>query len=196
MLTLAGPVEWEVWLEHGREYAASPWMILLLIGLQVAMYSVALPASSLIVVVAALYAPWTSTLILTVGTSIGALAAYFVASHLGNEWRRRLEHRPLFRLLQHEGSFSNLFALRVLPGFPNAIINYSAGLLRLPLTPFLTSAMLGVFCKTALYSHAIWYAISAGEAVDLLRPGVILPLLLLVLLAALARWYQGRLRID
>jgi uncharacterized membrane protein YdjX (TVP38/TMEM64 family) len=190
---LTSPEQWRYWLDLGRQHAGSPWLISLLIVLQVIMFSLALPASSLVWIVAALYPPWLATLILTSGGTLGALGAYFVSHRLGHAWHRLIQQRSLFRLLQRNGDFPTLFALRVMPGFPHSITSYCAGVLRLPLAPFVASAALGFACKMALYSYAIFEAAGAGEAGDLLRPGVVIPLISLVALAVVARLWQARI---
>lgn len=193
LLIVFGPVDWRDWLELARHHAHSPWLVVFLVAVQIVMFSLALPASGLVWVVAPLYPPWLSTLILTTGGTLGALGAYFVSRHFGQRWRQRLEQRPLFDLLRRQGNFATLFALRVMPGFPHSVTSYSAGLLRLRLTPFIASAVIGLMCKTGLYSYAIWGAVGADEPTDLTRPGVVIPLLGLVLLAVAAHLYQARL---
>lgn len=107
-----------------------------------------------------------------------------------------LRQKRLFRVLQGRGDFSTLCALRLLPGFPNSVINYASGSPHLPLPRFLAATVLGLVVKNYVYSSAIHGALGAATASELLRASTLAPLLLLALLLLLGglvrRRWSGR----
>ena len=186
--------EWWLGLEWARSHAQRGWLVVALILVQVTLFAFALPGSSLIWLVAVLYPPAAATLILVTGTSIGAVAAHFVARTLSASRLDQLQEHRVFGLLRRHGDFIMQCVLRLTPGFPHSIINYGAGVLRLPLTPFFAAAVLGVALKAFLYSSAIHAALAANQPADLLRIEVVAPLVLLAGLLLLAGFIRRRRR--
>jgi membrane protein DedA with SNARE-associated domain len=72
------------------------------------------------------------------------------------------------------------------------VLNYGAGILRLPLGGFAVSAVIGFGLKASLYSSVIHKLIETAEVRDLLLPETLLPLFLLALLLFLARFLRQR----
>jgi len=188
-------LEWFAWREAlawARGHAGQWWLAPALVLLQVLLFMFALPGSTLLWVVAPLYAPAASTLILTVGGSAGALAAYAFSRRLSEAEQVRLRRHPAWRLLERESDFLTLCALRLVPAFPHSVLNYGAGILRLPLGRFLAAAAIGFGLKAFLYSSVIHGALEATDARDLLRVEAVLPLILLALLLFAARILRRR----
>ena len=98
----------------------------------------------------------------------------------------------LFGLLERQGDFFTLCALRVLPGMPHSAINYASGTLALPLARFLAATALGLALKSYLYSAAIAGAIGTAGPADLLRLDVLGPLVAIALLLLLGRFAYRR----
>lgn len=188
-------LEWFEWREPlvwARDHAGQWWLPLALILLQTALFMLALPGSTLLWVVAPLYAPLAATLILTAGGVGGALAAYGFARRLTEAQQLRLRRHRAWRLLASESDFLALCALRLMPAFPHSVLNYGAGMLRLPLGRFLAAAAIGFGLKAFLYSSAIHRIMETAELRHLLRPELLLPLVLLALLLLLIRFAQRR----
>ena len=175
-------------LAWARTHAAQWWFPPALVSLQVLLYTFAMPGSAVLWLAVPLYAPPAATAILTAGGCLGALAAQTFARRLTGASRQRLQASHSFRLLQRESDFLMLCALRLAPGFPHSAINYTAGVLRLPIVPFAAAAAIGFGIKAWLYSSLIEQALAAGAPADLLAPEALWPLvaLALVLLAARA----------
>lgn len=184
--------EWREALVWARGHAGKWWLALVLILLQTALFMFALPGSTLLWVVAPLYAPPAATLILTVGGVGGALAAYWFARRLTEAQKERLHRHRAWRTLERESDFLALCALRLVPAFPHSALNYGAGILRLPLGRFLAAAAIGFGLKAFLYSSVIHGALEAADARDLLRVEAVLPLILLALLLFAARILRRR----
>lgn len=184
-------------LDWARGLASHWWFAVVLVLVQVALYTFALPGSSVLWLVAPLFAPAAATLILTAGGCFGALGAYAFARRSTASAITRLQSGRAFHLLQREGGFLLLSALRLAPGFPHSMLNYAAGTLRLPLAPFVASTAIGFAVKAWLYSRAINAALAAGRPADLLDLQTLWPLAAAVIVALAARiWVGRRDRID
>jgi uncharacterized membrane protein YdjX (TVP38/TMEM64 family) len=183
-------LDWFAWREAlvwGRGHARQWWLPVVLILLQVVLFMFALPGSTLLWVVAPLYAPLAATFILTAGGVGGALAAYGLARRLTAAQQARMREHRAWDTLERESDFLALCALRLVPAFPHSLLNYGAGILRLPLAGFMVAAAIGFGLKSFLYSSLVHQTLEAAELRHLLRPTVLLPLLLLALLLFAAR---------
>jgi len=178
------PVSVPQLLRWGAHFSANPWFIAAIIVLQAAMYALALPGTAMLFLIAPFHPLLTSVAILLSGSVSGALAAYYLASYLGESWRPR-RGAWLIELLRNRSDFYTQSALRMLPGCPHWAVNYGAGIIRVPLPPFIAAAMLGLGIKWTLYSWVVQDASSAaqaGEGFDLqnLWPLLVLATLLIV----------------
>ena len=138
-----------------RAYADHWWLWLLLIAVQIILYTFALTGSSMIWIIAALYPPLSSTLIFTTGTSLGALSAYLFSARLSAEWRKKVEGSRAYTVLQKQGGFLTLLSLRTMPGFPHSLVNYSSGLLNIRMRYFIPAVIAGSVLKAYIYSALI-----------------------------------------
>lgn len=187
-------VDWRVTLELARYHAEHWWLPLMLVLVQVALFAFALPGSAVLWLVAPLYPPAAATAILTVGGCGGALAAHLLARRLCGSSLEHVRSGRGYRVMEREGDFLMLCALRMAPGIPHSVINYAAGLLGLRLTPFLISSVVGFGLKSFLYSSAIHGALAAERPADLLEPAVVWTLVGGVVLALFARAIVRRRR--
>ncbi|MDP1733592.1 MAG: VTT domain-containing protein [Sulfuritalea sp.] len=174
--------EWRETLAWARGHAGQWWLPLALVLLQTVLFMLALPGSTLLWVVAPLYAPPAATLILTAGGAGGALAAYWFARRLTVARQERLRRHRAWRLLASESDFLTLCALRLVPAFPHSVLNYGAGIVHLPLGRFIAAAAIGFGLKSFLYSSVIHRVLEATDARDLLRAEAVPLLFLLALL--------------
>jgi len=149
-------------LDLAREYANQWWLVLVFILLQVVLYTFAQYGSSVLWIAAPLYPPVATALIMVVGGVLGSITAYLFSRRLTEEWIRRIERSKGYRLLNKHNNFLTSFALRVLPGFPHSVTNYSSGILQTRFRDYIPAAMLGMGIKYYLYSVAIYNATSAA----------------------------------
>lgn len=191
-LDALGLVDWRALLEWGRGHHAGWGLAAAIVGVQVVLYTLAQPGSALLWIAAVLYPPPVATLILTTGGTAGALGAWLFARRLTRVSAAQTGKRRLYRLLETQGDFLTLCALRVLPGVPHSLINYTAGTLRLPLPSFLTASAIGHAVKSFLYSSAISELIESAAPSDLLRLEILAPLVVIALLLLLGRLAQKR----
>ena len=180
-------VDWARALDWARANAGG-WRVPAAIVLaQLALYTFGQPGSILFWAAALLYPPSLATLILTAGGTAGALGAYLFARRVTRLDLARARGHRLFRILERQGDFLTLCALRVIPGMPHSAINYAAGTLALPLPRFLCASALGLAIKSYLYSAAVSGAIGTAGPSDLLRLEVLGPLFAIALLLLLGR---------
>ena len=179
-------------IDLARDYARHWWLVVVLILAQALLFTFALAGSLFLWVAATLYAPPMATFILAAGGTLGGLGAYFFSGFLTDEWKRRIENSRSYRLMQAQDNFFTLFAMRVFPGFPHSLVNYSAGILSANLTHFVVAAILGISIKSFIYARVI-YGAASSLSLDLLLDFTILgPLVLLSLMSAVGVWINYR----
>ena len=181
VLEVAGLLDAEKMLTVAREYSANWWLILLLILLQTLLFTFALAGSFFLWIVAPLYPPLIATLILTAGGTLGGITAYLFSRRLTDEWVSKIESSGTYKLLHKQDNFFTLFALRVFPAFPHALVNYSSGILNVNLYHFIAAAILGISIKSYIYADVI-YNVSDTTIDDLLNFSTFGPLVLLSLI--------------
>lgn len=192
--------ELAVLLEWGHALADRPWALVgVVIGMAV-LFTFALPGSTGLWLIAPFHPPLLAVALLLAGSLPGALGAYGLSRRLGGRWTPGSRADRMVQLLSHRGDWLTQCALRTLPGFPHSFVNYAAGVLSLPVGPFLLAAAVGLTIKWGVYAYAIRGAVEALEAGEALRPQTVLPLFLLavlLLLGALARrWLEPDTKAD
>lgn len=167
-------------MSWGAGLAQNPLGIAAILILMAVTMSIGLPGSVCFWLIAPFHPPLIATTLLLTGSLAGSVGAYHLSSRL------RPTDKPKGRLAQRVSDIltrrSDLFtqtALRVLPGFPHVLVNFTCGLLRLPLPTFIFAAILGLTSKWAVYSTAVYGARSALQAEDSLSFSTLLPLAIL-----------------
>ena len=181
-------VDWSRALEWARARAGGWSLPAAIVLAQLVLFTFGQPGSILLWAAALLYPPPLATLILTAGGTAGALGAYLFARRLTRLDVSAARGHRLFNILERQGDFFTLCALRVLPGMPHSAINYASGTLALPLPRFLAATALGLAFKSYLYSAAVGAATGATGPSNLLRLDVLGPLFAIALLLLLGRF--------
>ncbi len=183
------------WVDFGHLHDALAaqahqwWAPVVLIALKIFLYAFALPASTLILLAGSLYPPWAATAITVIGGTVGALGAYAVVRFLSAEFVARHAGQRSTRWLRDHAGFFSLCALRTLPGFPHSMLNYGAGLLRLPMPSFLASTVIGLTLKGYVYTAAVHAQVQAETTAERLSWNTLWPLVAwAALLAVGALW--------
>ena len=166
-----------------KGYTDQWWLIVVLIVLQIILFTFALAGSLVFWVVAPLYPPLISTLIVSVGAMLGGVGAYFFSKYITDDWIKKIENSHAYKILHKEENFFSLFALRVFPGFPHSLVNYSSGILQVKLSHFVVAAFLGVGIKSYIYADIIYNLSTRASINDLLNFYTIAPLVLLSLIS-------------
>lgn len=104
-------------------------------------------------------------LLVSAGSTLGAVAAFLVARTAGRGWvERRLGADPRLRALDkavaREG-WRAVALLRLSPVVPFNLLNYAFGLTRVPLAPYALASWLAMMPGTLLY---VWLGSAAGDA--------------------------------
>ena len=178
-LQIAGWLDARLILDFARGYTEHWWLILVLILAQSVLFTFALAGSLFLWVAAPLYPPPIATFILAAGGTLGGLGAYYFSEYLTEEWVDKVKKTHSYRLLSAQENLYTLFAMRVFPGFPHAIVNYSAGILRARLSYFVITAILGIAIKSYIYARVIYGATSSFSPELLLDITIVGPLILL-----------------
>ncbi|MCK5721011.1 MAG: TVP38/TMEM64 family protein [Gammaproteobacteria bacterium] len=193
LLDFAGWLDAEKILVVAREYADYWWLAVILILLQMVLFTFALAGSLVLWVAASLYAPAMATFILAAGATLGGIGAYFFSAYMTDEWIKRIENSQAYKLLHKQDNFFTLFALRVFPAFPHSLVNYSSGVLKVKLSHFIPAAFLGVGIKSYVYSDIIYNLTTTASIDDLLNVSTVAPLILLSAISILAVFIKYKL---
>ncbi|SES31740.1 Uncharacterized membrane protein YdjX, TVP38/TMEM64 family, SNARE-associated domain [Vreelandella subterranea] len=153
---------------------------------------IGLPGGIGLWLIAPFYAPLAATPMLIVGSVAGALGAYYLSTRFGDRWTLSGRAYGVLKQLETRSDFLTQCALRVLPGFPHAIINFAGGLLRLPLMTFVMAALIGLGMKWAVYASAIYGTLETVEKDKAIGPSVVLPLIALTLLLLAGAWFRRK----
>lgn len=164
-------------MSWGSGVANNPFAVAAILILMAVTMSVGLPGSMCFWLIAPFHPPLTATMLLLVGSLAGAVGAYHFSAHLVSEHKPqgRMASR-VFDILTRRSDLFTQTALRVLPGFPHVLVNFTCGLLRLPLPTFILAAILGLTSKWAVYATAVYGARSALQAEESLSFTALLPL--------------------
>ncbi|MFB9147499.1 TVP38/TMEM64 family protein [Halomonas alkalicola] len=181
------------WADEASHHPAVIISVILVMAVTLAL---GLPGSIGLWLIAPFYSPLAATPMLIVGSVLGALGAYWLSARVGDRWTPKGLTRKIMRRLEQRSDFLTQCALRVLPGFPHSVVNYAAGLLRLPLGTFLMAAIIGLGVKWAVYASAIYGALEAVEKEEALSVSVVLPLLALTVLLLVGAWVRRRVEAN
>ena len=173
----------EIRFEKLQELGRNPLTPVLIILAMTAAWTFALPGSVFFFVTPLLFGAVEATGIVCTGSALGALAGYLSARYVGGPWVDRFRVHRLTKFLERHSSFASLFALRVVPSSQHWLINYGAGLLKIPVGRFLLATVTAVAIKAFLYAKAIQGSVGASNIRDALNWETVAAL---VVLAALA----------
>ena len=193
ILEFAGLLDAERMLDIARGYADHWWLVVVLILLQIILFTFALAGSFFLWIAAPLYPPAMATFILAAGGTLGGITAYLFSKRLTDEWIQRIQNSHTYKLLHKQDNFFTLFALRVFPAFPHALVNYSSGMLNVKLSHFSPAAILGISIKSYIYSNVIHNATTSASLEELLDISTYGPLILLSVITLLGVFINYRL---
>ncbi len=193
ILEFAGLLDAERMLDIARGYADHWWLVVVLILLQIILFTFALAGSFFLWIAAPLYPPAMATFILAAGGTLGGIAAYLFSKRLTDEWIQRIQNSHTYKLLHKQDNFFTLFALRVFPAFPHALVNYSSGMLNVKLSHFIPAAILGISIKSYIYSNVIYNATTSASLEELLDISTYGPLILLSVITLMGVFINYRL---
>jgi uncharacterized membrane protein YdjX (TVP38/TMEM64 family) len=187
------PVGLDELLTRGERIGRSPLFLTVVVALIVVMFTLGMPGSLGLWLIAPFNPPLIATVLLVVASTSGALGAYFLAGHLHRDWRPSGMSGRVVKILERHGDMLTQTAIRVLPGFPHSVINFAGGVLRLPLAGFITAAIVGLSIKWAIYASAVHGITDAVAAGSVLRLDTLAPLFILAVMVLAGAWFRRRL---
>lgn len=115
------------------------------------------PGSVLTLGAAAVFGFWRGLLLVSLGATLGATAAFLVGRHLARGWvRRRIAGNARFeamdRAVAREG-WKIVSLTRLSPVFPFTLLNYAYGLTSVSLCDYVLASWLGMLPGTVLYVY-------------------------------------------
>jgi uncharacterized membrane protein YdjX (TVP38/TMEM64 family) len=142
-----------------------------------------------------LFGPATSVIYIDIGATAGAACAFLSARYLlGNRLQQKYGGQlAKFNSEMDRNGASYLLTLRLIPVFPFFLINFLAGLTKVPLRTFLWTTSLGIIPGTAVFAFAGQQLGSIDSPADILSKKVIAAFAVLGLFAlAPAVWKRFR----
>lgn len=187
------PLDTRELIELGERLAGHPaTLVVAAVGMAL-LFVFALPGSLGFWLIAP-FQPWLVAVPVLVAASLaGGLGAYRLADRLGGIRPASPSGRRVRRLLARRSDFLMLCALRIFPGFPHSVINFAAGVLRLPLPRFVASTVIGLGVKFGVYAAAVQTGMQAWREGEALSPLAFWPLLAIAGLLLGGVWLRQRL---
>ncbi len=175
-----------------RELGANPLTPLLIIAAMTGAWTFAMPGSVFFFITPLLFTPLEATAIICAGSAAGTAMGYGAARYVGGPWIERFRNHRITRFLERHSTFASLFAIRIFPGSQHGLINYGAGLVRVPVVRFLLATMTAVAIKAFLYARAIEGSVGASNIREALNWQTVTALSALGLIAIAGHFWQRR----
>jgi uncharacterized membrane protein YdjX (TVP38/TMEM64 family) len=135
-------------------------------------------------------------LLVSLGSTLGAVLAFFVARYILRDWVEEKYGEKLYPL--HEGLCENginyMLVLRLIPLFPFFLVNIAMGVSPISWKVFMVGTLLGKLPATWIYANAGSHLASLRTLSDITSPGVLGALTLLGFLALTPVIYKQVLR--
>ncbi|HEX8423814.1 MAG TPA: VTT domain-containing protein [Pyrinomonadaceae bacterium] len=170
----------EQWQASGAGFVTAFVIVLIM----TASLACGLTASYFLILTPLLFPLHWSALITTAGSVLGAAGGYLIAGFVGGAWAERFRDGRVQRFLSTHSSFLALFGLRLAPS-PHSIVNYAAGLARVPPVRFLAATLAATAIKSYVYASAVQNAVGGGSAANAVSAPVVLSLFAVAALSLL-----------
>lgn len=173
---------------------------LLFVAIYIVQTALSLPGGAILTLAAGfLFGVLPGVLIVNVGATLGATAAFLVARYLLRDW---IERRFGARLGAIQAGFARnafhyLLTLRLVPIFPFFLVNLVSGLTRMRLATYMAATALGIIPGSVIYAYAGRQLGTLDSVADIATPPMLLALSLLGALAlvpVIYRRYGARTR--
>ncbi len=167
--------------------------ILGFIGVYFVVVALSLPGATILTLCGgAIFGSVTGTLIVNIGATLGATAAFLVARFLLRDW---VENKFGEKLQPFNEGFSKnainyLLFLRLVPLFPFFLVNLVSGLTRIRLPVYFFVTMFGIMPGSFVYANAGSNLARINSLSDVASPGVLGALALLGLFALIPTIYH------
>ena len=145
---------------------------------------------------AALFGFWTSLLLVSFASTIGATLAFLSSRFLLRDWVQGKFGDKLSTInqgVEKDGAFY-LFSLRLIPVFPFFLINLLMGLTPISVGRYYLTSQLGMLPGTAVYLNAGTQLAEIDSLSGIVSPSVLLSFALLGIFPIAAKWIMSKFR--
>ena len=168
------------------------------IGVYFMVVALSLPGATILTLAGgAVFGPVTGMLIVNVGATLGATAAFLVARFILRDWVEKKfsdKLKPINEGLSRNAINYILF-LRLVPLFPFFLVNLVSGLTRVRLPVYFFGTMFGILPGSFVYANAGSNLVRIDSLSDVASPGVLSALALLgvfALIPTIYHWHKNK----
>ncbi|WP_050907701.1 TVP38/TMEM64 family protein [Vibrio harveyi] len=163
----------------------------------IAITAFSIPGAAVVTLLgAALFGFWTSLLLVSFASTIGATIAFLSSRYLLREWVQSKFGNKLGAFnqgVEKDGAFY-LFSLRLIPVFPFFLINLLMGLTPMTIARFYLTSQIGMLPGTAVYLNAGTQLATIDSLSGIVSPTVLASFALLGLFPIIAKWVMNKVR--
>jgi uncharacterized membrane protein YdjX (TVP38/TMEM64 family) len=163
----------------------------------VAITAFSIPGAAVVTLLgAALFGFWTSLLLVSFASTIGATLAFLSSRYLLRDWVQSKFGEKLNAInqgVEKDGAFY-LFSLRLIPVFPFFLINLLMGLTPIATARFYLVSQLGMLPGTAVYLNAGTQLAQIDSLSGIVSPTVLASFALLGLFPVIAKWIMAKIK--
>ncbi|MHA2710031.1 TVP38/TMEM64 family protein [Vibrio owensii] len=163
----------------------------------IAIAAFSIPGAAVVTLLgAALFGFWTSLLLVSFASTIGATIAFLSSRYLLREWVQSKFGNKLNAInqgVEKDGAFY-LFSLRLIPVFPFFLINLLMGLTPMSVARFYLTSQIGMLPGTAVYLNAGTQLATIDSLSGIVSPTVLASFALLGLFPIIAKWVMNKVR--
>ncbi|MFG6245715.1 TVP38/TMEM64 family protein [Vibrio diabolicus] len=145
---------------------------------------------------AALFGFWTSLLLVSFASTMGATLAFLSSRYLLRDWVQNKFGNKLIAInqgVEKDGAFY-LFSLRLIPVFPFFLINLLMGLTPMSVGRFYLTSQVGMLPGTAVYLNAGTQLATIESLSGIISPAVLASFALLGLFPIITKWVMNKVR--
>ncbi|MEL6381469.1 MAG: TVP38/TMEM64 family protein [Cyanobacteria bacterium J06626_18] len=144
-----------------------PWTVPVFLAAHILATMVGVPGTLLVIVGGAKFGLWWGSLWSLMGATGGAIAAFWVARYLMQDWfRDRFARRRIFQQIDRvmdTHSFNCVLAVRFAPLSPFNLVNFLFGLTSVPVGAYALGTLVGIAPGTVAYT---WIGLAGLEAIQ------------------------------
>ncbi|HHF3168497.1 TVP38/TMEM64 family protein [Vibrio antiquarius] len=163
----------------------------------IAITAFSIPGAAVVTLLgAALFGFWTSLLLVSFASTMGATLAFLSSRYLLRDWVQNKFGNKLIAInqgVEKDGAFY-LFSLRLIPVFPFFLINLLMGLTPMSVGRFYLTSQVGMLPGTAVYLNAGTQLATIESLSGIVSPAVLASFALLGLFPIITKWVMNKVR--
>ncbi|MGU3810734.1 TVP38/TMEM64 family protein [Vibrio diabolicus] len=165
----------------------------------IAITAFSIPGAAVVTLLgAALFGFWTSLLLVSFASTMGATLAFLSSRYLLRDWVQNKFGNKLIAInqgVEKDGAFY-LFSLRLIPVFPFFLINLLMGLTPMFVGRFYLTSQVGMLPGTAVYLNAGTQLATIENLSGIISPAVLASFALLGLFPIITKWVMNKVRLT